>query len=212
MYGLPQAWMLANELLTQWLVTRGFYPCQFTPGLWWHAWQPITFILIVDDFGIKYTALQHTQYLMESPQQDYNLDIDWSGILFCGITLTWDYTKQTVNLSMPAYIAKALTKLQDLPPSHPEHFQHKHNPIKYGVWVPLPKSNAPSFQWHDANMYKKLWIHDYTTLGLWTPHWHVLKVPLLQSKQMVQTSVLATCHHILDYVATLYVAMPAKWY
>ena len=34
MYGLPQAGMLANKLLTQCLATRGFYPCQFTPGLW----------------------------------------------------------------------------------------------------------------------------------------------------------------------------------
>ena len=38
MYGLSQTGMLANKLLTQCLATRGFYPCQFTPGLWQHAW------------------------------------------------------------------------------------------------------------------------------------------------------------------------------
>ena len=38
MYGLPQAGMLANKLLTQCLAMRGFYRCQFTPGLWRHAW------------------------------------------------------------------------------------------------------------------------------------------------------------------------------
>ena len=53
MYDLPQVGILANELLTQWLATRDFYRYQFTPGLWWYVWQLITFVLIVDDFGIK---------------------------------------------------------------------------------------------------------------------------------------------------------------
>ena len=58
MYGLPQAGMLANKLVTQRLTTRSFYPCNFTPGLWQHASWP--------DFGIKYTGLHHAQYLVES--------------------------------------------------------------------------------------------------------------------------------------------------
>ena len=82
---------------------------------------------------------------MESLQQDYDLAVDWNGKLFCGITLTWDYTKQTVDLSMPAYIAKVLTKFQHPTPSHPQHLPHKHNPMKYGVQVPLPTDNAPLF-------------------------------------------------------------------
>ena len=78
-----------------------------------------------------------------SLQQDYDLAIDQSGTLFCGITLTWDYTKWTVILSMPVYIAKALTKFQHSPPFHPQHLPHKHNPTKYCVQVPLPKDTAP---------------------------------------------------------------------
>ena len=85
------------------------------------AWQHITFVLVIDDFGAKSTGLQHAHYLMELLQQDYVLVINWNGTFFCGITLTWDYTKQMVNLSMPAYIAKALTKFRHPPPSHPQH-------------------------------------------------------------------------------------------
>jgi hypothetical protein len=29
---------------------------------------------------------------------------DWTGNLYCGITLEWDYIGRTVNISMPGYI------------------------------------------------------------------------------------------------------------
>ena len=53
MYGLPQAGRLANKLLEIQLNLEGYYHCQYTPGLWRHVWCPITFSLVVDDFGIK---------------------------------------------------------------------------------------------------------------------------------------------------------------
>eukprot|EP00957_Ditylum_brightwellii_P183843 14003764-Ditylum_brightwellii.AAC.1 len=51
MYGLSQAGILANKLLTTQLVEHGYYPVQHTPGVWWHKWRPVTFALVVDDFG-----------------------------------------------------------------------------------------------------------------------------------------------------------------
>eukprot|EP00957_Ditylum_brightwellii_P036207 2743311-Ditylum_brightwellii.AAC.1 len=54
MYGLPQARILANKLLTQHLCYFGYFPCIFTSGLWHHAWRPVTFALVVDDFEFKY--------------------------------------------------------------------------------------------------------------------------------------------------------------
>ena len=44
-------------------------------------------------------------------------------MLFCGITLAWDYVKQSVCLLMPTYIQKALTK----------HSPHKYIPIQHGA-------------------------------------------------------------------------------
>ena len=58
MYSLPQATSLANKLLEQWLTARGFYQCQFTLGLWQHVWWPITFVLVVNNFGVKYEGKQ----------------------------------------------------------------------------------------------------------------------------------------------------------
>jgi hypothetical protein len=34
----------------------------------------------------------------------YKMTTDWNGNLYCGITLNWDYTNRTVELSMPGYM------------------------------------------------------------------------------------------------------------
>jgi hypothetical protein len=45
MYGLPQAGILANKLLTKGLALHGYAPTTHTPGLWQHKTCPITFTL-----------------------------------------------------------------------------------------------------------------------------------------------------------------------
>jgi hypothetical protein len=52
-YGLPQAGILANDLLRSRLLAEGYYEADSTPGLWHHKWRPIQFCLIVDDFGVE---------------------------------------------------------------------------------------------------------------------------------------------------------------
>ncbi len=42
-YGLPQAGILANDLLRSRLLTEGYYEVESTPGLWRHKWRPIQF-------------------------------------------------------------------------------------------------------------------------------------------------------------------------
>ena len=64
MYGLPQAGIIANNLLTKRLEPHGYYQCRHTPGLWKHKWRPIMFSLVVDDFGIKYVGRQHAEHLI----------------------------------------------------------------------------------------------------------------------------------------------------
>eukprot|EP00957_Ditylum_brightwellii_P035759 2711247-Ditylum_brightwellii.AAC.1 len=71
MYGLPQAGILANKLLTERLAERGYYPVQHTPGLWRHKWQPVKFALVVDDFGVKINGEEHGEHLLNALQQHY---------------------------------------------------------------------------------------------------------------------------------------------
>jgi hypothetical protein len=53
MYGLPQAGILANEFLQRNLAKDGYRPTPQTHGLRTHDTCPISFLLVVDDFGIK---------------------------------------------------------------------------------------------------------------------------------------------------------------
>jgi hypothetical protein len=65
MYGLPQAGILANELLQRNLAKDVYRPTQHTHGLWKHDSRPISFSLVVDDFGVKYVGREHAEHLME---------------------------------------------------------------------------------------------------------------------------------------------------
>ena len=87
MYGLPQAGKIANELLISRMRKAGYHPCQFTPGLWRHVWQPVTFTLVVDDFGIKFKGDEHATHLKKTLERWYNITIDWSGSKYVGISL-----------------------------------------------------------------------------------------------------------------------------
>jgi hypothetical protein len=137
MYGLPQAGLLANKLLAQRLNIDGYYQCQYTPGLWRHVWRPVTFSLVVDDFGIKTVGLTHVKHLELVLKKYYEVDVDWKGQLYCGVHLDWDYKHRTVNLSMPNYISKALTRFQHSPPLKPQHSPYQASPIQYGNKVQL---------------------------------------------------------------------------
>jgi hypothetical protein len=61
-----------------------------TPGLWRHVTRPIQFILVVDDFGVQYVGAEQAQNLIAALETDYNVSKDWTGGLYCNITLNWD--------------------------------------------------------------------------------------------------------------------------
>jgi hypothetical protein len=103
-WGLPQAGILASKLLRKCLLSHGYYEWNNTPGLWKHETRPISFTLVVDNFGVKYVGKEHVHHLIRCIKQQYELTEDWTGDLYCGIKLKWDYEAQTVDLSMPGYI------------------------------------------------------------------------------------------------------------
>jgi hypothetical protein len=59
MYGLPQAGILANQLLARRLAIQGYHQTKSTPGLWRHATRPIQFTLVVDNFGVQYVGKEY---------------------------------------------------------------------------------------------------------------------------------------------------------
>jgi hypothetical protein len=125
MYGLPQAGILANKLLQRNLAKDGYRPTQHIHGLWIHDTCPISFSLVVDDFGVIYVGREHAEHLMTCIQNNYNISSDWNDSACCGLTLDsnlcWDTS------SPPPH------KYQHAAPVRPEHPPHMWYPPLYGA-------------------------------------------------------------------------------
>jgi hypothetical protein len=66
MYGLPQAGLIAQQLLEEHLEKDGYRQSKITPGLWTHYTRPISFSLVIDDFGVKYVGEENAQHLLDT--------------------------------------------------------------------------------------------------------------------------------------------------
>jgi hypothetical protein len=43
----------------------GYRQSKTTPGLWQHDTLPISFSLVMDDFGVKYVGKENAQHLLD---------------------------------------------------------------------------------------------------------------------------------------------------
>jgi hypothetical protein len=135
MPGLKQAGRIANDKLQKHLKQFGYAPVPRTPSLWKHESRPVSFTLVVDDFGVKYVDKANADHLIQALQKMYAISIDWTGTLYLGLTLKWDYSKRTVELSMPGYVRDALHKFQHPAPTRRQDAPHSWNQPTYGAKV-----------------------------------------------------------------------------
>jgi hypothetical protein len=146
MYGLPQAGILANKLLKKCLAIHGYYEQPHTPSLFKHKSCPVWFNLAVDNFGIKYIGEDNLQHQYNALRKEsYNIVEDQVGNLNCGINLFWHYEKGYIDLSMPKYVMKQLTRYSHSAPVKPQHCPFSPNPITYGKdnQATAPTDNSP---------------------------------------------------------------------
>ena len=61
------------------------------------------------------------------------MEEDWTGSLYCGITLDWHYKKQYVDISMPNYVLKQIRTYGRPPPKQAQHMPFEPIPINYGT-------------------------------------------------------------------------------
>jgi hypothetical protein len=66
MYGLPQAGIIAQELLEKRLAEYGYHQSKTINGFWKHKTRPICFTLIVDNFAVKYVNKEDTEHLINT--------------------------------------------------------------------------------------------------------------------------------------------------
>ncbi len=144
MYGLPQAGISAQELLEQRLNKHGYFQNKFIPGFWTHQTRPISFTLVVDDFGIKYFGREHVMHLISILKKHYEISEDWKGTKFIGLILKWDYSGRKVHISMPGYAEDALVRFRHEQQKWKQIAPHKHMPPNYGGKTQYAKPEQPS--------------------------------------------------------------------
>lgn len=138
-WGLPRASILTNKQLHTCLTLHSYYECKNTPSQWKHTSLPITFTLVIDDFGVKYKRNEDVDHLIAAIKLKYTkLSKDWTGYLYRGIKLTWDYDARTLDISIPNYILKKLQCYKHASPTCPQHCPYYPQPKQYGSTVNCP--------------------------------------------------------------------------
>ena len=79
MYGPPQAGIITQQLLEERLGKHVYHQSKTNPGLWKHDTRPINFLLVVDDFGVKYVGKQNAHHLIDTVRRYYKCSCNWDG-------------------------------------------------------------------------------------------------------------------------------------
>jgi hypothetical protein len=204
-WGLPQAGILANKRLRRKLAPFGYYECVNTPGLWYHVSRPISFTLVVDEFEVKFVGKEHADHLIASIKSTYKkLTEDWTGSLYCGISLDWDYVGRTVDISMPGYIKKKLQEYQHSLARRIQNCPYSPEPKRFGVDAQAPiEQDATAVL--DAKGIKRVQqivgsILYYARAVDMTVLMALSSIAVEQTKATEKT--LGRCLHLLDYLAS----------
>ena len=111
MYGLKEAGKLSNTRGVNLLSSFGFFETT-TPCLFKHVSRDIVFVLVVDDFGVKYHNRVDFDYLVSCLTSLYHVKAHPTGSKFLGFHLQHDRTARTLSVSYPGYIQTLLTRLR----------------------------------------------------------------------------------------------------
>ncbi len=70
---------------------------------------------------------------------------DWTGNLYCGIWLDWDYTNRTVDISMSGYVKKKLQEYNHIASKRVQTCSYMPAPKQFGLetQAPLPPYLSP---------------------------------------------------------------------
>jgi len=156
MYGLPQASIIAQELLVERLEKHGYSQSAIIPGLWKHATKPVCFTLIADDFAVKYTREQDVNHLISALKVNYEIMIDKTAMKYIGLTIEWDYENRKVHTSMSGYLSKAFVRFKHETPHKKQNSPHPHVIPNYGA-IELftePEDDLPHLGADETDSYK----------------------------------------------------------
>ena len=122
--GLPQSGLLSQLRLLSHLESHGYHETD-TPMLFRHVSRPISFTLVVDDFGIKYSDIVDYEHLRACLEEQYEVTGSPVGTQYLGYSISHDRPSRTISLSIPGYIAKLLQSVR------PDGVKHSRSPFIY---------------------------------------------------------------------------------
>ena len=204
MPGLKQAGRIAHDRLIKHLAQYGYAPCRNTPALWKHVTKPISFTLVVDDFGVKYIKKLHLQHLIDALRHQYTITVDMKGENYLGLTLKWNYDQRWVDISMPNYILQALHEFQHDIPSKPTHSPSKFIAPIYGAKIQYAEDppDEPRLPPDQIKRIQKV-VGKLLYYGLAVDNTLLVILGDLASDQTKSTKLtLDAVTHLLNYVAT----------
>ena len=85
-YGLTQAGRLIHDQFEPFLAEAGYLRAGVIPGSFKHVTRPIQFILVVDEFGNKFTSQVDLDHLDNHLRTKYCVTVG-DGTLYCGMTI-----------------------------------------------------------------------------------------------------------------------------
>ena len=146
--------------------------------------------------------MDNMHHLTAALEEHYKVAVDWKGLLFCGIKLTWDYINRHDFTNMPGYIGEALTKYQHPKPTVPQHSPYKATTIHYGTKVQrVEEDKSPRLTPEQIKSIQKI-------MGTLLYYGHAVDSTLLTFLSAIATrqsngthAIAKACHQLLDYVA-----------
>jgi hypothetical protein len=133
---------------TCWIRAHALHPGL---GLWRHRTKHTTFALCIDNFGVKCFPLPNAMHLINTIKAHYDLTIDWTGKLCCGLALDGHYDEGYIDISMPGYVTQALKKFNHPAPLCPQYTPHQWIEPAYGSRKPQSRTSESQAQLLDKH-------------------------------------------------------------
>lgn len=132
------------------------------------------------------------------------MSVDWTGKNYCGLNITWNYTKKFVDISMDNYIPNMLKKFQHPTPKTLVCTPHQYTPPTYGS-----KTQHASEEDLSTPLNPKQTKHTHAIIGSLLYYARAVDPTILVALNELSaqqatptTNTLKKLNRLLDYVAT----------
>jgi hypothetical protein len=166
--------------------------------------RPVWFTLVVDDFGVKYVGKENADHLMQALRKNYEVEEDWSGGLYCGINLEWNYEQGYVDSDMYKYTMKNLKKYNHEKPRKPTDCPYEPYPKKYGAASQevLPEDTLEPLDKEGLKFVQQV-VGSFLYLGRAIDNTLLMGLNAIANEQSTPTKMTKErVLHLLDYLAT----------